>query len=101
MTELRAVTADIIIKLDPPLESTLNDGTPVLVRALRLYADDGGRGFRLQSYKGSVALRRSRDSTMWRKAFHYADDLMLTPELERKIDEAMSMTQANTVARNS
>lgn len=81
-------TAEVTRKLDPQLILDKTDGTQVLARTaiIRFTRDESG-----EWVQGSVkvsAAQRKTNSSQWRSAYYYMEDIKVGDELQRVIDEA-------------
>ena len=89
--EYRHETARITIDLDPQVETMLDDGQPVLARRLFVDTVNTIDGWKIRDRaQASVTTQQANHPDRWSGAY-YSHPFVITPELQRKIDHAVSL----------
>lgn len=84
-------TARITVNLDPQIETTLDNGRPVLARRLFINAVNTIDGWKTKDrVQASVTIRKSRTPDEWLEVY-YTQPVTITPALQEIIDHAVSL----------
>lgn len=110
-TMMHRLTADLTIKLDPQIETVLNDSVDlvgenrrrytrhatdrrILVRALFIHAERKTIRSAWKIIKITCSAARPLASLRkdgWKKAYYETDNFVITPQMQEQIDDAMKM----------
>lgn len=96
-------TADITVDLEDgrQVETTLGDGSPILVRRLFIHMEKDDRGVWSEPVvSGSAARRKKRSgSGEWRKAYYELSGFDMTPAIDGIVDDAVRKVKADAAER--